>query len=71
MATQEHVFADMKLSEVLVVLCDHQFTFEGLRSMTMTELYDALKRVNAGEIKSWAEVEAEEKAKRTKAAPKK
>lgn len=52
-------FEQMTLAELLVVLCDHQLTFEQVRAMTMTELYDYLKRVNSGEVKSWKELEAE------------
>lgn len=63
---KEYVFEQMTLAQLLVVLCDHQLTFEQLRGMTMTETYEYLKRVNSGEVKSWDELESEKKSRRKK-----
>jgi hypothetical protein len=63
---KNYVFEELTLGDLLQVLTAHQFSLEGLRAMTMTEIYDGLKRVNAGEIKSFAELDAEDRARKVK-----
>ena len=63
MGTQ-YIFENLSLSVLVTLLVDHGFTFEQQRNMTMTEMYEIVKRISAGEIKSVADVEAEQKARR-------
>jgi hypothetical protein len=64
--THDYRIDRILLGDLCRVLLDHGHTFDELRRMTMTEIYDTLKLINDGAIKSRAEVEAEAASKMKK-----
>lgn len=63
---QKYDVHTMTLSDALMVLCEHFFTFEQICDMTFQEIGKVFEQINAGEIKSVKQAEAERKAKVTK-----
>jgi hypothetical protein len=51
----------MTIGELIFALTNHRFSFDDIKAMTIDDLMMNFVKMNAGEIKTWAEWKAEQK----------